>query len=64
MSGRGADSSAVTVAAVGLLEPKRLGAEPAQCQEDHVYHMEGTGQILSYSTGVPERDLIIPTKIK
>ena len=35
-SGKGTDSSAVIVTVQGPLEPKILGAEPAQCQEDHV----------------------------
>lgn len=55
MCGRGADSSAANVTVQGPLELKRLGAEPAQCQEDHEYPVEGIDLISSRSTGVLKR---------
>lgn len=55
MCGRGAGSSAANVTVQGPLEPERLGAEPAQCQEDHVYPMEGIDLMSSRSTGVLKR---------
>lgn len=55
MCGRGAGSSAANVTVQGPLEPKRLGAEPAQCQEDHVYPMEGIDLMSSRSTGILKR---------
>lgn len=55
MCGRGADSLAANVTVQGPLEPKRLGAEPAQCQEDRVYPMEGIDLMPSRPTGVLKR---------
>lgn len=64
MTGGGTDSSAVSVTVQGPLEPKRLGADPAQCQEDHVYHVEGTDQMPGSSTGVLKKGLVIATEVK